>query len=619
MEGNFDFGGWATRNGLRCSDGRTIMKDAFKDNHGKRVPLVWNHRHNDPECVLGHAMLENREDGVYAYCKFNSTPKGKDAKIQVEHGDITALSIWANALTEDGQKKVFHGDIKEVSLVLAGANPGAYIDSVIKHADGSYDEDRAQGVIYTGEEIELMHADEEEGESSNKGNESEETIGDIFNTLTDKQKVVVYAMLEQVASGQDNTDEESDDDKEDKTMKHNLFDKETDKKQSVIAHSDLQGIIANAKNHNYGSLKTAIAAYCADHDELEHGDTDAGTVTESNFYESLFPDAQDLRPGAPEVVREDQAWVNLILNRAHKSPMSRVRTRQTDIRDITKLRAGGYKKGSKKALRGDPKLVHRTTDPQTVFVRSDLNRDDEVDITEFDVIQYMYSIDEANLREELATAIVLGDGRLDDDAQKIHPEHIRPIWTDDELYCLHEDVDIAGMKTKLQGTDTSKYFGENFIWTEAVIETLTRARKNYHGSGAPILICSTDLVNRMLLARDMNGRRIYETVNDIKTALNVREIAEATKFDNQVRTTSDGKKKKLLAIYVDMTDYNIGATNKGKLTHFTGFDINFNLHQSLLETRLSGALTRIASAICLEEDVTEDKTATPTGGDDSGT
>ena len=612
---DFDFGGWATRNGLRCSDGRTIMKDAFKANDGKRVPLVWNHRHDNPECVLGHAMLENRKDGVYAYCKFNSTPKGQDAKIQVEHGDITALSIFANGLTEEG-KKVLHGDIKEVSLVLAGANPGAYIDSIIMHADGTCDEDRNQGIIYTGEEIELIHSNSEEEDSDDdEDSETEETIGEIFNTLTDKQKVVVYAMLEEAANGKYNEDEESDNNhEEENTMKHNIFDKETEKNENVIAHSDIQGIIANAKNPNYGTLKTAIAGYLAEHDELAH--SDVGSVTESTFYESLFPDAQELRPGAPEVVQEDQAWVNQILNRAHKSPMSRVRTRQIDIRDISKLRAGGYKKGTQKKLRGDPKLVHRTTDPQTVFVRSDLNRDDEVDITEFDVIQYMYGIDETNLREELATAIVLGDGRTDDDAQKIHPEHIRPIWTDNELYCLHEDVDFAAMKTKLQGTDTGKHFGDNFVMTEAIIETLTMARKNYHGSGAPILICSTDMLNQMLLSRDFNGRRIYDTTEDIKKALNVREIVDTTKLDNQIRATSDGKKKKLLAIYVDMSDYNIGATKKGKLTHFTGFDINFNMHQSLLETRLSGALTRIASAICLEEDVTEDKTAVPTAGDE---
>lgn len=614
---DYDFGGWATRNNLRCSDGRMIMKDAFKANDGKRVPLVWNHRHDNPECVLGHAILENREDGVYAYCKFNSTAAGKDAKVQVEHGDITALSIFANGLTEEG-KKVLHGNIREVSLVLAGANPGASIDSIIMHADGTCDEDREQGIIYTGEEIELMHSDSEDEETSDEEeSESEETIGEIFNTLTDKQKVVVYAMLEEAANGANNEDEESDNnDEEENTMKHNVFDKETEKNENVISHSDIQGIILNAKNPNYGTLKTAIAGYLADHDELAHGDT--SSVAESSFYESLFPDAQLLNPGAPEVVREDQAWVNQILNRAHKSPMSRVRTRQTDVREVTSnMRAGGYKKGDKKKLRGDPKLVHRTTDPQTVYVRSDLNRDDEVDITEFDVIQYMYNLDEANLREELATAILLGDGRADDDAQKIHPEHIRPIWTDNELYCLHEDVDFAAMKTKLQGEDTGKHFGDNFVMAEAIIETLTLARKNYHGSGAPILICSSDMLNKMLLSRDFNGRRIYDTTEDIKKALNVREIVDTTKLDNQVRATSDGKKKKLLAIYVDMNDYNIGATNKGKLTHFTGFDINFNMHQSLLETRLSGALTRIASAICLEEDVTEDKSAAPTTGDET--
>lgn len=608
MENDFDFGGWATRANLRCSDGRTIMKDAFKGDHGKTVPLVWNHQHNSPENVLGHALLENREDGVYAYCKFNSTAKGQVTKIQVEHGDITALSIFANGLREEG-KKVLHGNIREVSLVLAGANPGASIDSIIVHADGSCGEDHDQGVIYTGEEIELFHA--ENSDAPEGGDENpDETLLDVFNTLTDKQKVVVYAMMDQIIGNDDNTDDQSDNNKEENNMKHNAFDKSTDKDQ-VLMHSDTQEILTLAKSKNCGTLKSAMAIYQAEHsEELAHD----GIQTEADFYEALFPDVKDLNPGAPELITEDQSWVASVLNGAHKSPISRVRTRQADVRNIDNLRAKGYKKGAKKALRGDPTLVHRSTDPQTVYVRSDLKRDDVVDITDFDVAAYMYAIDQMVLKEELATAIMIGDGRELEDDQKISPDHIRPIWTDDELYTLHFDVDFAKMKSELQGTDTSKYFGDNYVWAEAIVEKLLNARKQYRGSGRPKFYCTTDLVNKMLLARDRNGLRIYSTINDIKSALNVAEVVTVEKFENQVRTTTDGKKKQLMGIFVDMRDYNIGATKGGEVTHFTGFDINFNMLQSLLETRVSGALTRVASAIVLEEDITE---GTSSLGDDA--
>ena len=617
MENDFDFGGWATRANLRCSDGRTIMKDAFKGDHGKTVPLVWNHQHDSPESVLGHALLENREDGVYAYCKFNSTAKGQDAKIQVEHGDITALSIFANGLKEEG-KKVFHGNIREVSLVLAGANPGACIDSIIVHADGSCGEDRDQGIIYTGEEIELFHAEDPNTENpgaSDGGDENpDETLLDVFNTLTDKQKVVVCAMMDQIISNDDTTDEQSENDEEENNMKHNVFDKSTEKDQ-VLMHSDTQEILTLAKSKNCGSLRSAMAIYQAEHsEELAHN----GIKNEADFYEALFPEVKDLNPGAPELITEDQSWVASVLNGAHKSPISRVRTRQVDVRNIDNLRAKGYKKGSKKALRGDPTLVHRSTDPQTVYVRSDLKRDDVVDITDFDVAAYMYAIDQMTLKEELATAVTIGDGRELEDDQKISPDHIRPIWTDDELYTLHFDVNFAKMKSELQGTDTSKYFGDNYVWAEAIVETLLNARKHYRGSGRPKFYCTTDLVNKMLLARDRNGLRIYNTINDIKSALNVVEVVTVEKFENQVRTTTDGKKKQLMGIFVDMRDYNIGATKGGEVTHFTGFDINFNLLQSLLETRVSGALTRVASAIVLEEDITDGgASSVASSGDDA--
>lgn len=594
MENTFDFGGWATKNNLRCSDGRTIMKNAFKDDNGRRVPLVWNHRHDTPSTVLGHAILENREDGVYAYCSFNSTKTGQDAKEQVKHGDITALSIFANNLKEEG-KNVVHGIIREVSLVLAGANPGAFIDSVIVHADGSVIEDREQGVFYTGEFIELAHAEDEEDSEASSENES---VEDIMKTLSEKQKNAVCVILDQVMNGNENPDAKtaSDEDKEETTVKHNVFDKETDTKPT-LAHSDEMAIVAMAKKPEIGSLKTAANMYLASKETLAH------SATEETFYEALFPEVKDLNPGAPELITTDQGWIGTVLKKVHKSPMSRVRTRQVDVRDISKMRAKGYKKGAKKLLRGDPQLVHRTTDPQTVYVRSDLHRDDVVDITDFDVVNYMYGIDRMNLNEELAMAFMVGDRRQDDDPQKIHAEHIRPIWTDNELYTIHAVVDIAKMKTELQGTDTAKHFGEEFVMAEAVIKTLLNARKQFRGTAGADFYCTVDLINTMLLARDMNGRRIYDNVDEIRKALNVNSIVTCEQFEDQIR--QDGtKKKKLLGLYVNLADYNVGATKGGEITHFTDFDLNFNTHQSLLETRLSGALTRVGSAIALEEDVT---------------
>lgn len=593
MEKTFDFGGWATKNNLRCSDGRTIMKNAFKDDNGRRVPLVWNHRHDSPATVLGHAILENREDGVYAYCSFNSTANGQDAKEQVKHGDINALSIFANNLKEEG-KNVVHGIIREVSLVLAGANPGAFIDSVIVHADGSHIEDREQGIFYTGEFIELAHADDDDDE--NESDTNGETVQDIYDSFTDKQKVVMYSMLEEILGMDEEADDESDEDKEETTVKHNVFDKETDTKPT-LAHSDEMAIVAMAKKPEIGSLKTAASMYLASKETLAH------SATEETFYEALFPEVKDLNPGAPELITTDQGWIGTVLKKVHKSPMSRVRTRQVDVRDISKMRAKGYKKGAKKLLRGDPQLVHRTTDPQTVYVRSDLHRDDVVDITDFDVVNYMYDIDRMNLNEELAMAFMVGDRRQDDDPQKIHAEHIRPIWTDNELYTIHAVVDIAKMKNELQGTDTAKHFGEEFVVAEAVIKTLLNARKQFRGTAGADFYCTVDLINTMLLARDMNGRRIYDNVDEIRKALNVNSIVTCEQFEDQIR--QDGtKKKKLLGLYVNLADYNVGATKGGEITHFTDFDLNFNTHQSLLETRLSGALTRVGSAIALEEDVT---------------
>lgn len=610
MENDYDFSGWATRANLKCSDGRTIMKDAFKHNDGKVVPLVWNHQHNDPNEVLGHALLKNMDDGVYAYCKFNDTESGQTAKLLVQHGDVNQLSIYANKLKQQ-MSNVLHGDIREVSLVLAGANPGAYIDSIMQHGEESDEE----AVIYTGEDIVLAHAgcgssstDEKkkkeiehskEDTMENQGNEK--TVKDVFDTLNEEQKTVVYALVGQAL---ENGDMEDDDEEGGNNMKHNVFDQDEIQNGGVLTHGDQMDIINLAKSSNVGSFQTALEYYAEEnslsHDALAGGfiQTGEGNVT------TLFPEYKDVRPGAPELITNDQGWISVVMSKVHKSPISRIRTSQVDIRNIDTLRAKGYKKGKEKTLAGNFKLVRRTTDPQTVYVKNALHRDDIVDITDFDYVQYLYNIDRMMLNEELATAIMLGDGREDGDENKIAPEHIRPIWTDDDLYTLHVDLDIDKAKKELQGTNTGANFGENYIMAEAMINTVLYAREKFKGSGTPDYFCTPRMLNIMLLARDMNGRRIYSSKAELASALNVGNIYTAEQFEGKTRTTSDSKTKKLAGIICNLADYSLGATKGGEITHFTQFDIDFNQEKSLLETRCSGALTRVYSAIAIEEDVT---------------
>ncbi len=598
MDLNYDFSGWATRNDLVCADGRTIRKDAFKGCDGKIVPLVWNHQHNDPLDVLGHSLLENRTDGVYAYCTFNDTESGKAAKLLVQHGDVESLSIYANGLKQSGGN-VLHGTIREVSLVLAGANPGAYIDFVdMAHGEGAEEE----ALIGTGEPLSLYHADDggddenqnEEGSKNKMPNtQDEETIQDVVNTMSEKQKTVMYALIGEALSQQKDGDDD-DDEGGDEDMKHNVFDQDMGQ-ENVLSHSDEMEIISLAKNNNVGSFRAALDMYVEDSGSLSHGIDEIDT---------LFPEYKDVRPGALELLTTDQGWIGKVLKKVHKSPISRIRTRQADIRNIEELRAKGYQKGQEKGHVGNFKLIRRTTDPQTIYVKSKLDRDDIIDITDFDVVQYLYGIDRMNLNEELATAIMLGDGREDGADGKIYPDKIRPVWLDDELYTIHADVDIAAMRASLQGTNTGANFGENYIYAEAIIQTLLYAREKYKGSGTPDFYCTPHLLNVMLLARDLNGRRIYDNVNELRAALNVGEIVTAEQFEGKVRTTSDNKKKKLLGLMYNLADYSLGATKGGEITHFTDFDIDFNQEKSLLETRCSGANTRVMSAIALEEDVT---------------
>lgn len=605
-----DFHGYATKANLTCRDKRVIMPDAFKDQDGEKVPLCWGHQHNSVTNVLGHAYLENRADGVYAYGYFNDTDSGRAGKKLVDNGDVCALSIWANDLVQNGTN-VVHGVIRELSLVLAGANPGAYIDSVMQHDDEATQEAEILFVLdkdniqlahadsdEDSEDAELQHADEEKTDSSEEDKKDDkETVQDVLNSMSEKQKNVLYALVgEAYAAGEET--KKNDNNEEDNTMKHNVFDNDRQDEANVLSYTDQTAIINMAKTSTIGSLQHAMDLFAEQNPDsvLAHGIENIS---------QLFPDYKDVRPGAPEMLTTDQGWIQKVLKKVHKSPISRIRTRQADLRNIENLRAQGYVKGSKKVDVGNFKLIHRTTDPQTVYVKSKIDRDDIIDIQDFDVVQYLYNIDRMNLNEELATAIMIGDGRDVGADGKIAEDKIRPIWQDDELYTIHADVDIAGMKASLQGTNTAANFGENYIYAEAVIQSLLYAREKYKGSGTPDFYCTPHLVNVMLLARDMNGRRIYDKVSDLAAALNVGEIITVEQFEGKTRTATGGKTKKLLGLMGNLADYSVGATKGGEITHFTDFDIDFNQEKSLLETRCSGANTRVMSFIALEEDVTD--------------
>lgn len=596
----YDFSGWATRNDLRCSDGRTIRKDAFKDCDGMTVPLVWNHQHGNSSNVLGHALLENRDEGVYTYGCFNDTEEGIRAKKQVEHGDITALSIYANQLKQRGGD-VLHGAIREVSLVLAGANPGAFIDDVVmSHSDDA----DGEAIIYTGEPVELMHAEQEPAEKKetekvadeNKkaAEDGDKTVGEIFNTLNEEQKKVVYYLIGQAVedakggSGEEKTEE-------DEKVKHNAFENNDEYTGSddtlYISHADQETILANAKKG--GTFRGAVEEFFGD--TLKHGIDDI---------ETLFPDPTDVYKGEPETFKRDLSWVASVMNGVHKAPYTRVRTRFADAR-AKELRAKGYIKGDRKTLSGNIKLLQRTTDPQTIYRKDAIERDDILDITDFDVVNYQYGIMRENLEEDIALAIMIGDDRDDTDREQIKPEHIRPIWLDDEMYTLHYDVDINGMKTALNGSETGQHFGENYIYAEAIIQQLLYAREKYKGSGNLAMYCTPHLVNVMLLARDLNGRRIYNNLDDLKAALNVSAIHTVEQFEGKTRTTSDNKKKQLLGLFVNLNDYQVGSVRGGQITKFQQFDIDFNQEKMLLETRISGAMIKPWAAIALELDVTE--------------
>ena len=612
----FDFSGWATRNDLQCADGRIIRKNAFKQQDGETVSLVWNHQHDSQDNVLGHALLENRDDGVYAYCTFNDTESGQTAKKLVRHGDVVSLSIAANQLKQMG-KDVVHGIIREVSLVLAGANPGAYIDTVMNHGVAVEDE----LIINYNENIMLYHSDDgaenkdkkpdDAGESkdkkpNDKPSEDDETVGEVFNRickkLDEKEQNVVLAMVG-MALGENGEPEDNNDDSKggNEDMKHNVFDNKGKSQDNVLSHAAQSEILKLAKSSSVGSLQAAIKIYSEEH-ELQHADISGFLQTGNGNITTMFPEYVEAHPSrTPELITNDMGWVDAIMAKTQKIPHGRVRTSHVDIRNIDALSAKGYQKGNEKKITGNYELVRRTTDPQTVYVTSELHRDDVVDIEDFDYVQFQYSIDQISLKETLAVATMLGDERPNSDPEKIFPDKIRPIWTDDELYTIHKDVDFTAMAKELQGANTEQYFGESFIYAEAMVTALRKARKDFRGTGKPDLFITTDMHNTMILARDRNGRRIYETDTELAAALGVANIYEVTQFEGKVRTDSDGVKHKLHAICVNMADYGYGASKGGDVTHFTDFDIKFNQLQSLLETRKSGQLTRIKSAIVIEE------------------
>lgn len=603
---NCDFSGWATRNDLLCGDGRTIRKDAFAQNDGCQVPLVWNHKHDDVNAVLGHAVLENRPEGVYAYGVFNDSPQGQKAKDLVQNGDVRSLSIWANELKQIGGD-VIHGNIRELSLVLAGANPGAYVDFVMAHSTEEEDS------LYASwdENIMLHHsADGEKGDSKMEGGnkpeekknegddkpeeKKEKTIQDVIDTMNEEQQEVFYGVLAQAIGEKEEKDGSEGGDN---SMKHNAFDKNNETaQQNVLSHSDEMAIVALAKKSGVGSLQQAMAIYAEENkDTLSHGIFD-------DSVEELFPEYELLKKGEPETLERDQSWIGSVISKIHKSPISRIRTRQADAR-IAKLRASGYqKKGNYKHESEQIKLLNRTTDPQTIYIKDTMHRDDIVDITDFDVVAYQWNMMRHVLDEEMAMAALVGDGRDDGDPDKIHEDHIRSVWHDDELYTIHQVVDFEAAKTKLQGTNTGANFSENYIKAEAMIESALYSREKFKGSGTPDLYCTPHLLNVMLLARDLNGRRIYDSKADLAKALNVNEIHTVEQFEGLERTADDGKRK-LLGLFVNMADYQFGATKGGEITRFSDFDIDFNQYKYMLETRLSGALTKVYSAIALEEKV----------------
>ena len=573
MNKDYDFSGWATKNNLLCSDGRTILKDAFKNDDGVTVPLVWNHQHNDPSNILGHALLENRDEGVYAYCKFNDSEPGKNAKLLVEHGDVSALSIYANQLKQQGGN-VLHGAIREVSLVLAGANPGAFIDSVISHSEDVDDE----AIIYTGENICLAHAEKQMEETTKVMEEKKEmapetkteepkkekTVQDVFNTLNEEQKKVVYALIGQVIEEAENKSSKENETKDieggKKEMKHNVFENDKENQENVLQHSDIEAIFADAKR--YGSLKDSV---------LQHG------ITNIDY---LFPEDKNVT-ATPEFIKRDMGWVEKVMRSVHHTPFSRIRSTFANITEED-ARAKGYIKGK---LKKDEvfSLLKRSTTPTTVYKKQKLDRDDVVDITDFDVVAWLKSEMRMMLDEELARAFLIGDGRISSSDDKINEQNIRPIYNDDDLYTVKAVIEVSQTATAEEKT-------------KAFIKSVIKNRKEYKGTGSPTLYTTEDVVSDCLLLEDANGRFIYDNIDKLKNVLRVADIVTVPVMEG-----AKGKNQgDLLAILVNLADYNVGADKGGAVNMFDDFDIDYNAQKYLIETRCSGALVKPYSAIAFE-------------------
>ena len=559
---NYDFSGWATRNNVLCADGRTIMRDAFKDNDGQKVPLVWNHQHNDPQNVLGHALLENREEGVYAYCTFNDTEAGRQAKSLVEHGDIDQLSIFANKLKQQGGR-VLHGAIREVSLVLAGANPQAYIESIIRHSDdGEAIESEEEAIIYPGEGTAIFHAEENTQKEDNdmaEETKKDKTVQEVIDSMTEEQKTVMYALI-----GQALEDAEGDNDsKGGNTMKQNAFDMDNEYDGEVLSHSELEAIVGDAKR--YGSMKDAFIA---------HG------IEQIDY---LFPEAKTVTQ-TPHLITRDMGWVQKVMKGVHHTPFSRIKSLFANITE-DEARAKGYIKGSlkKEEVFG---LLKRTTTPTTVYKKQKIDRDDWADIVDLDVIAFLKSEMRMMLDEEFARAYLVGDGRLVSSDDKINEQCIRPIWTDDDLFTIKATVNVAAGAS---ADDKVKEF----------IRAAIKSRKNYKGSGNPTLFTTEDVLTDCLLLEDKTGRVIYESVAKLATTLRVKEIITVPVMENLTRKVGETTRE-LMGIIVNLDDYNVGADKGGAVNMFDDFDIDYNQMKYLIEGRCSGALTIPYSAIAIE-------------------
>jgi hypothetical protein len=563
----YDFCGWATRSNIKCSDGRVILKDAFKHNDGMKVPLVWNHQHNTPFDVIGHAILESRDGDIYAYCSLNGTESGQTAKGLIEHKDIFSLSIYANQLKQQGPN-VLHGNIREVSLVLAGANPGAFID-IVRHSDEPGGEEEA--IIFTGEEASFAHsvdnaeAAKPEPKAEEKPADSGETVQDVFDTLTEKQKTVVYAMIAAAAEG----GQEPENDEEEAPVKHNAFDKATEpEKEDTLSHSDMMAAITDAKR--YGSMKESV---------LQHG------ITNIDY---LFPEAQNVTQ-TPTFIQRDMGWVTKVMGAVHHVPFSRIKSMHADI-TADDARARGYVKGNLKVEEVFG-LLKRATTPTTVYKKQGMDRDDIIDITDFDVVAWLKAEMRLMLDEELARSFLVGDGRSPASDDKINELNIRPIWTDSDLYTI---------KALLTPPAPEPGMTQDDAMARAIVRLAVTARSDYRGSGNPTFFTNEAELTRLLLREDKTGRLMYDTVDKLATSMRVSQIVTSPILENLTRMDGNGMNRKLIGLIVNLNDYYVGADKGGAVNMFDDFDIDYNKEKYLIETRCSGALVKPYSALALE-------------------